>query len=273
MRRPTILPERVYLAGGAADAACDMPALEVSQALGIATMPSRDRDLEGNLQQDDNHADDRSTTSEPAATLAAAAASVQEQPLLQNAHNPNETPSGNTIVLPRASGCVLLPAILAFTAHLIWGVLLLAKWEALEDVAFEATGSPHVSFGNFTSMHTGAKNAGPSWYVVFIPAWLCEVISVAFAVMALFHRAGRAKSSARNVACVHVNSVLQSVCTATFQLLLAVRLDTEHGSWAVVFMPWYLAIGVQSVTHYAKVPDARGRRPGFPCRCSTCSRW
>ena len=104
-------PKGFIWRGGAAtyccafDAACDMPALEVSQALGIATMPSGDRDLEGNLQQDDNHADDRSTTSEPAATLAAAATSVQEQPLLQNAHNPNDEKSSRWFAEQVTSKC------------------------------------------------------------------------------------------------------------------------------------------------------------------------
>ena len=168
------------------------------------------------------------------------------------------------MVLPRAAGCVLLPAILALAAHLVWGVLLLAKWEALEDLAQETTGVPRVAFGNFSSMHTGAEDAGPSWYVVFAPAWACEFIALSFALMALVHRHGRTGPVARNELCVQLNSMLQSICTATFQLLLAVRLDTEHGAWSVVFLPWYLAIGVQATTHYSKVPDARGRRPGFP---------
>lgn len=119
-----------------------MPALEVAQALrevGDAEI----RDEVGDL----NHVeirvdsdigdlnDNESTTSE-----ARNQTTVQEQPLLRSPFAPAS--AGNSLVLPRAAGCVLLPAILALATHLAWGVLLLAKWEALEDLAEEQTGVP-----------------------------------------------------------------------------------------------------------------------------------
>ena len=116
-----------------------MPGLEVAQALrevGDAEIRDEVGDLNRvEIRVDSDMGDlndNESTTSE-----AHNQPSVQEQPLL-----PSPLAPGNNLVLPRAAGCVLLPAILALATHLAWGVLLLAKWEALEDLAEEQTGVP-----------------------------------------------------------------------------------------------------------------------------------
>ena len=190
-----------------------------------------------------------SNTADEEAAEAAAEASSDEAPLQERSDGvPNP---GTTHVVPRSAGCVLLPAILAFSAHLTFCLLLLSKWEALEDLELwkgkhAANDGTHMAFGNFTSMRTGWMMAGVSWYSVFAPAWTCEFISAFFALIALLNSHVRTGNSARNVACMHLNSLLQAVFTATFELLLVLRLvNMETPDWSVVFLPWYLAMVIQ----------------------------
>ena len=121
-----------------------------------------------------------------------------------------------------------------------------------------------LDFGNFTSLHTGAP-VGPAWGTVFLPAIAAEATVILLALCALFITTPR-EMMTRNLACLHVNSLMQSLFCIVFLALLVRRLNKEGGAWSLVFMPWYLSLFTQAVLHYNKNPDQRGRRPGFPVR-------
>ncbi len=152
-------------------------------------------------------------------------------------------------------GCwIVLPGILSTLGHLVFVSLLLSKWESLEDV----NGGPLNFTSSFDGLPTDA--AGPSWFSVFAPSWIAELIVVAMATCTVFSL----PQTARNLRLLHVNSIAQSILCALFQVLFAFRLTVRRGSWFLVFSPWYMAMLVQVGLHYRKNADARGRRPGFP---------
>lgn len=157
----------------------------------------------------------------------------------------------------RHGGCwIVLPGILTTLGHLIFIALLLAKWEALE----AANGGVLNFTAGFTSPAAELPLAGPSWFSVFAPSWVAELVVCAMGactVASLPH-------TAHNLRLLHINSIAQSMLCALFQLLFAFRLTIERGSWFLVFSPWYMAMAAQTSLHYRKTTDGRGRRPGFP---------
>ena len=169
--------------------------------------------------------------------------------------------------------CLLVPAILSVLSLLCFASLLLAKWEALAAL-YDEYGDIQHSHGalpfsqNLTSMRTGAP-VGPSWFTVFCPLWLSEGTVMALAVAELTCMAPSIASPrplTRNLCCLHLNAFCQSALSAAFIALLLHILQTEGGAWEVVFAPWYASLFLQAAMHYYKVPDARGRRHGFPVR-------
>ena len=142
--------------------------------------------------------------------------------------------------------------------HLICASLLLAKWESLEDL----NGGP-LNGTRFDSLPTHDA-PGLSWFSVFVPSWIAELIVVGMAIWSVM----LLPSTARNLRIQHINTIAQTILCALFQLLLAIRLTTQRGSWLVVFSPWYASMLVQVFLHCRKIPDAaglfRGLRPGLP---------
>ena len=111
----------------------------------------------------------------------------------------------------------------------------------------------------FAEIHTAA-DVGPSWFSVFAPSWISEAFVSGMALITI----ASLPASSVNGRLMQANTVAQSILCAVFQLLLAVRLHSESGSWFLVFLPWYLSVGAQTFLHYQKATDTRGRRPGFP---------
>lgn len=154
------------------------------------------------------------------------------------------------------SAKVLLPALISVAGHIGLCFLLLSKWELLE----VANGGHPLVFNNITQ-DTGANSPGPSWAVVFSPSWLAQGVVACLAITTLITR-GRVLSW--NSRLLHVNSLCQSFLVCIFQLLLMIRLTLMSGSWLLVFSPAYISMALQTVLHYVKELDSRGRRPGFP---------
>jgi len=138
---------------------------------------------------------------------------------------------------------------------------MLRKWTAFE----EAQGGP-LTFANISRIHTGAKNVGPSWLVVFAPSWSADFTVAMMALVALSRRAhiSRAIDWSWNSQLLHANTLCQALASALFKFGMTWRLVTEHGSWLIVFAPLYWSMIAQLVLHYNKQPDSRNRRPGFP---------
>ncbi|KOO33988.1 hypothetical protein Ctob_010973 [Chrysochromulina tobinii] len=111
--------------------------------------------------------------------------------------------------------------------HLICASLLLAKWESLEDL----NGGP-LNGTRFDSLPTHDA-PGLSWFSVFVPSWIAELIVVGMAIWSVM----LLPSTARNLRIQHINTIAQTILCALFQLLLAIRLTTQRGSWLVVFSP------------------------------------
>jgi hypothetical protein len=142
--------------------------------------------------------------------------------------------------------------------HLICASLMLVKWESLEDL----NGGP-LNLTRFDSLPTD-DSPGLSWFSVFVPSWIAELVVVGMAICTVM----LLPSTARNLRIQHINTIAQTILWALFQLLLAIRLTTQRGSWLVVFSPWYTSMLVQAFLYCCKIPDAtgffRGWRPGLP---------
>lgn len=160
----------------------------------------------------------------------------------------------------RQAAWLVAPAALSVVGHLCFASLLLAKWQAFEEVE----GGPLVA-ANLSSLDTGAPGVGPSWPVVFAPAWAAEAAVVLSSVLALSLTVGGASLNAR---LGHVNALAQAGLSALFKLKLLHRLQDAHGAWLPVFWPLYAALGVQTLLHTCKQADERNRRPGFPFSAS-----
>jgi len=165
---------------------------------------------------------------------------------------PDRQPNPQLPVHAPIAGCwIVLPGILSMLGHLICVSLVLAKWESLEDL----NGGPLNFTRSFDGLPTDAP--GLSWFSVFAPTWIAELVVVGMAIWLL-------PRTVRNLRILHINTIAQSMLCALFQLLFAIRLTTRRGSWLVVFSPWYTSMLVQAFLHCRKYPDSRGRRPGFP---------
>ena len=155
-------------------------------------------------------------------------------------------------------GWVLLPAIAAVAGHVGFCALLLAKWRALEQEV--ADGAPLVFANVSAALPDSVNPVGPHWSVVFAPSWIGEVVVMTAAGLALAIRT----HERLNLRLLHLNSIWQAVMNCLFKLLLLFRLESDAGSWLLVFAPIYAAAAMQAVLHYQKTPDRRHRRPGFP---------
>jgi len=152
------------------------------------------------------------------------------------------------------------PAAISVIGHLCFASLLLAKWEAFE----EREGGPLIA-ANLSALNTGAPGVGPSWFLVFLPAWLAEAMVILSCVCALYGSMGVTSINPR---IGHFNGMMQSTLSAAFKWNLLNRLETASGSWLLVFWPLYVAFGVQTLLHACKEADNRNRRPGFPFAAS-----
>ena len=162
---------------------------------------------------------------------------------------------------PRVHAALLLiPPIAATACHAAFIGLLLCKWLALE-VAHDGP----IAYGSFGAMHTG-RGVGPSWQFVFVPSWLKEILQILFSGAALSVGPGLTDPLFRNTRIHCIESIAQAMLCMLFQLLLCVRLMNEGGSWALVFLPWYVGAALHMFFYLKKRPDVRhgGRRPGFP---------
>ena len=155
-------------------------------------------------------------------------------------------------------GWVLLPAIAAVGGHVGLCALLLAKWQALEQ---EVSGGHPLVFANVSAALPDSVNpVGPHWAVVFVPSWIGEAVVMTTAAAALAIRA----NERRNSRLLHANSICQAAMNCLFLGCLLRRLESDAGSWLLVFAPVYAAVAMQAAIHYQKTPDRRNRRPGFP---------
>ena len=150
---------------------------------------------------------------------------------------------------------VLVTSLLSICGHVVFSILLLQKWEELED----ANGGAALNFTNVSSVHTGDP-VGPEWSIVFAPLWFSEACVVLVSSLAMYMAIG----VSRNTRLLHMNSNAQAIGAAIFKVTLMQRLQTESGSWLNAFSPMYASMMVQSLLHYHKEADARGKRPGFP---------
>lgn len=152
---------------------------------------------------------------------------------------------------------VIAPTLFATIGHAGSAALLLAKWSALEAVN---GGDIYLGVnGTGEALHTGAP-VGPAWTTVVAPAVACELIVCVLTLVAL----GVGPRPSFNAKLLHGNSVGQALAGVAFKLEVAARFTRESGAWTVVFAPLLLGAAAQVISHYAKRPDVRGRRPGFP---------
>ena len=128
---------------------------------------------------------------------------------------------------------------------------MLQKWEELED----ANGGAALNFTNVSSVHTGDP-VGPDWSIVFAPLWFSEACVVLVSSLAMYMALG----VSRNTRLLHMNSNAQAIGAAIFKVTLMQRLQSESGSWLNAFSPMYASMMVQSLLHYHKEADARGKR-------------
>ena len=116
-----------------------------------------------------------------------------------------------------------------------------------------------------------------SWFIVFSPLWVSDLITVATGASELF-RVCRAHpeafSSRRNAMIAQINRLKGSFGVATFKFLLAMRQD---GYWptlpiVAVCSPYFVAAALRLILHFMKKPvlppegqtSARPMRPGTP---------
>ena len=116
-----------------------------------------------------------------------------------------------------------------------------------------------------------------SWFVVFSPLWLSDLITVSTGASELL-RVCRARpeafTSRRNAMIAQVNRLKGSFGVATFKFLLAMRQD---GYWPYlpvvgVCSPYFVAAGLRLLLHWMKKPvmppegtgNTRPMRPGTP---------
>ena len=123
----------------------------------------------------------------------------------------------------------------------------------------DANGGLPLNFTNVSNVHTG-EMVGPDWWEVFLPCWIAESFVVLVSTLAMYFHLG----GSRNTRLLHMNSNAQAIGAAIFKVTLMQRLQSESGSWLNAFSPMYASMMVQSLLHYHKEADARGKRPGFP---------
>lgn len=144
----------------------------------------------------------------------------------------------------RQAAWLVAPAALSVVGHLVFAALLLTKWQGFEEVE----GGPLVA-ANLSSLDTGAMGIGPSWLLVFAPAWAADAAVVCSSVFALCFAVGGASVNAR---IGHANALSQAALAALFKLNLLQRLQDAHGAWLPVFWPLYGGLAVQMLLHTCK---------------------
>jgi hypothetical protein len=121
---------------------------------------------------------------------------------------PDRQPNPQLPVHAPIAGCwIVLPGILSMLGHLICVSLVLAKWESLEDL----NGGP-FNFTRFVDSLPTDDALGLSWFSVFVPSWIAELVVVGMAIWLL-------PRTVRNLRILHINTIAQSMLCALFQLL------------------------------------------------------
>ena len=154
------------------------------------------------------------------------------------------------------SPLIMLPTVFAVLGHMGFVFLLLDKWQSLE---LANAGEP-ILFVN-ASHFAAVPDTGPPWWLVFLPAWVSELGTVIFTVVALKTMRIAYTTSWR---ILQYTSLSNACASAIFKVMLMLRLEAGDGSWLVTFSPIYAGMVMQILLHYRKPTDARGKRPGSP---------
>jgi hypothetical protein len=130
---------------------------------------------------------------------------------------PDRQPNPQLPVHAPIAGCwIVLPGILSMLGHLICVSLVLAKWDSLEDL----NGGPLNFTRSFDGLPTDAP--GLSWFSVFAPTWIAELVVVGMAIWLL-------PRTVRNLRILHINTIAQSMlCAIVYGLTPDEKWEARH---------------------------------------------
>ncbi len=86
------------------------------------------------------------------------------------------------------------------------------------------------------------------WGVVFIPAWILYVVPLIFFIIQTCTGSSKLKA---------IGSLIQYLCILTFNILLAIQLDTEKFFWSTIFIPIYIWILLSIISRLTSAPPSK----------------